>query len=154
MVHLFPNLRRLQRTAKVLSLAGILAAIAMTGILSGCSSSPPTPTPEPVTPLSAAQRDEAILNLNQTLIVNSLAQLRPNEPSALCSKFEQANWDIDRVVDPLLEAAGNNAEAWRDFHNHATLPVVLMGLMEQQGMGVAEQAAGVQEWLRAFCGSL
>lgn len=118
------------------------------------SSDSSTSSLEPVTPLSATQRDEVVQRLNQTLIDNSLALLAPNEPHEICSNYEQANWDIDRVVDPLLEAAGDDAEAWRDYHNHVTLLAVLMGRMEQQGMDVAEQAAGVHEWLRAFCGSL
>ena len=44
----------------VLNLASILVALAIAGLLSGCSSSPPTPTLAPVTPLSGEERDEVL----------------------------------------------------------------------------------------------
>ena len=146
-----PSVRRLTRTPTVLNLAGILAALAIAGLLSGCSSSPPTPTHEPVTPLSSEQRDEVTKRLNETLAVNSLAQLKPNEPRTLCSNYEQANWDLDKVLDPLLEAGKDDADAWRDYHNHFTLVGILQ---DQSGLSFEEKVAKTVELLRAFCGSL
>ena len=129
-------------------------ALAIAGLLNGCSSSPSKPTLAPVTPLSDEQRDEAIARLNATLATNSLAQLTPDEPRTICSNFERTNWDLDRVIDPLLEAASDNVDAWRDYHNHVTLPAVLMGQMERRGFSFQEQVAQIGDWLRAFCASL
>ena len=135
----------------VLNLASILVALAIAGLLSGCSSSPPTPTPTPVTPLSGEERDEVIKRLNETLAANSLAQLKPNEPHTLCSNYEQANWDLDKVLDPLLESGKDDANAWRDYHNHFTLVVIVQN---QSGFSFEEKVAKTVELLRAFCGSL
>ena len=135
----------------VLNLASILVALAIAGLLSGCSSSPPTPTLAPVTPLSGEERDEVIKRLNETLAANSLAQLKPNEPRTLCSNYEQANWDLDKVLDPLLESGEHDANAWRDYHNYFTLVVIVQN---QSGFSFEEKVAKTVELLRAFCGSL
>ena len=126
-------------------------ALAIAGLLSGCSSSPPTPPLAPVTPLSGEERDEVIKRLNETLAANSLAQLKPNEPRTLCSNYEQANWDLDKVLDPLLESSEGDANAWRDYHNHFTLVVIVQN---QSGFSFEEKVAKTVELLRAFCGSL
>ena len=123
-------------------------------MLSGCSSGSPTPSLEPVTPLSDNQRDDVINRLDETLAANSLAQLKPNEPRTICSNYEQTNWDLDKVLDPLLEAGKDDATAWRNYHIHFTLPVILMDHMEQSGLSFEERVAQIAEWVRAFCGSL
>ena len=135
----------------MLNVAGILAVVALVEMLIGCSSSPPMPTLEQVTPLSAQQRDHVINRLNETLAANSLAELEPNESRRICSNYERAKWDLDLVLDPLLEAGTDDADAWRDYHNHFTLVVILQ---DQSGLSFEEQIAKTVELLRAFCGSL
>ena len=108
------------------------------------------PTLEPVTPLSAQQRDSVIDLLNETLAANNLAELEPNESRRICSNYERAKWDLDLVLDPLLEAGTDDADAWRDYHNHFTLVVILQ---DQSGLSFEEQIAKTVKLLRAFCGS-
>lgn len=145
---------KLPRIYGVLKLACILVALAIAGILSGCSSSTPAPTFDPVTPLSVEQRDEIVARLDETLAANSLTLLKSNEPQTICSNYERANWDIDRVLDPLLEKSKDDADVWRDYHIHFTLLLILMDQMERSGLSVKQQIDQAEEWLRAFCGSL
>lgn len=46
-MNVIPNIRRLQKALQVLSLASTLAAFAFAGVLGGCGSSPPPPSPLP-----------------------------------------------------------------------------------------------------------
>lgn len=121
----------------------------VSNLLSGCASAPSTSNQ--VTPLTGAERDATIADLNATLVANNLAPLKSNESRVLCSNYERANWDIDQALDPLIAAAGDNADAWRDYHNHFTLVAILQ---ERSGLPIAEQIAQSVKLLRAFCGSL
>ena len=129
----------------------LLVALATIGMLFACSPDPPLPTLEPVTPLSSGERDAIVQRLNETLTANSLARLQPNEPRVICSNYEEANWDLDQVLDPLLEEGRDNAKAWRDYHNHFTLVVIVQN---HSGLSFEEKVAQTIPLLRAFCESL
>ena len=89
----------------VLNLASILVALAIAGLLSGCSSSPPTPTLSPVTPLSGEERDEVIKRLNETLAANSLAQLKPTSPARFAPTTSRPTGTSTKSLTPSLNRA-------------------------------------------------
>ena len=135
-------------------LGGVVAAMLIAVIVGGIASCQTVTLPlDPVTPLTVEQRDAIINSLNETLAANKLAQLNPGEPRAICSNYERAAWDIDTVLDPLFEAGWDNADAFRDFHNHSTLLAILHTQSDSSVKERFDLARSV-ELIRAFCGSL
>ena len=129
----------------------ILLAAAVGGWVAVCMTGSNSATLEPVAALSTDLRDAAVERLDYTLVVNGLANLKSGEPRTICSNYEQADWDLDRVLDPLMGAGRDDADAWRDYHTHFTL----LGILQNQSdLPFKEKVAQTVQLLRAFCASL
>ena len=84
----------------MLHLTGILAALAIAGLLNGCSSSPPTPTPTslPLSPLSADAVGKIHFALTQVGVTAS-------ELEAACGYYANHGWSFDDAWKAANKAA-------------------------------------------------
>ena len=138
----------------LLILAGVFAFFIVIGVIGSLGdSSPaaprPTPTPEPTstpTPslLTVQQVERVAYRLDVALADMKWAMTTLDEIRIICSNYEHAGWDYDRLVEDNRTVG----QSERSEYAHGTLLAILW---DESGLPSDERIASSERLLRTFC---